>query len=175
VRLGEFDQPCPAREVPLAPRRDDADVGFERVIGQLEAHLIVALACGSVSHRVGARRTRDLDLLLGDQWPGDRRAEQILPFVKRVHAEHREDVIADELLADVLDEDVLGPDAQQFRLLARGVQLLPLPEIGGEGHDLAAVLGLEPLQDHGRIEPARIGEDDFLRRFRRHGEPDVGR
>ena len=81
----------------------------------------------------------DLDELLGDQRPRDRGAEQILPLVLGVGAEHREDVVAHEFLAQVLDEDVLGLDAEQLRLLARRLQLLALAEVGGEGHDLAAV------------------------------------
>ncbi len=40
------------------------------------------------------------------------------------------DVVAHELLAQVLDEDVLGLDAEQLRLLARRPQLLALAEIG---------------------------------------------
>ena len=79
----------------------------------------------------------DLDLALGDQRPRDRGAEQIDALIERVRAEHREDEIAHELLAQILDEDLL--DAEQLGLLARGLELLALAEIGGEGHDLAAI------------------------------------
>ena len=127
------------REVPFAPGRDHRDVGLERVVGELEAHLVVALAGRAVRDRVGADLLGDLDLLLGDQRPRDRGAEQILPLVERVGAEHREDVVAHELLAQILDEDVLRLDAEQQRLLARGLELLALAEIGGEGHHLAAI------------------------------------
>ena len=116
-------------------------------------------------HRVGADLLGDLDLLLGDQRPRDRGAEQILSFVQRVRAEHREHVVAHEFLAQILDEDVLRLDAEQQRLLARRLELLALAEIGGEGHHLAAIGGLQPLQDDRGVEPARIGEHDFLRRF----------
>ena len=125
--------------VPLAPRRDDLDVGLQRVVAELEAHLVVALAGGAVAHGVGADLSGDLDLLLGDQRPRDRGAEQIQALIERVGAEHREHVIADEFLAQVLDEDVLRLDAEHQRLLARRLQLLALAEIGGEGDDLAAV------------------------------------
>src|SRR5690606_32775677 len=37
-----------------------------------------------------------------------------------------------------------------------------LAEIGGEGHHLGPVLGLQPLEDDRGVEPAGIGEDDFL-------------
>ena len=111
---------------------------------------------------VGADLLGDLDLLLGDQRPRDRGAEQILPLVQRVGAEHREHVVAHEFLAQVLDEDVLRLDAEQQRLLARRLELLALAEIGGEGDDLAAIGGLQPFQDDRGVEPARIGEHDFL-------------
>src|SRR5437762_14184369 len=40
-------------------RRDDTDVGFERVVGQLEAHLVVALARRAVRHRKGNDRSEE--------------------------------------------------------------------------------------------------------------------
>jgi hypothetical protein len=60
-------------------------------------------------------------------------------LIDRVGAEHREDEVAHEFLAQVLDEDVLGLDAHQLGLLARRLELLALAEVGGEGDDLAAV------------------------------------
>ncbi len=49
------------------------------------------------------------------------------------------------------------------RALARaGSQFLALAEIGGEGDDLAAIVGLQPFQDHAGVEAARIGEDDAI-------------
>ncbi len=115
VLLGEVEQRLAARELPFAPRRDHLDVGLQRIIAELEADLVVALAGRAVTDRVGADLPRDLDLALGDQRPGDRRAEQILPLVERVRAEHREDEVADELLAQILDEDVLGPARRASR------------------------------------------------------------
>ena len=41
-------------EIPLAPRRDHLDVGLQRVVAELEAHLVVALAGGAVGDGVGA-------------------------------------------------------------------------------------------------------------------------
>ncbi len=162
VLLGEREQRLARAEVPFAPGRDHGDVGLERVVGELEAHLVVALAGRAVRDRVGADLLGDLDLLLGDQRPRDRGAEQILALIERVGPEHREDVVAHELLAQVLDEDVLRLDAEQQRLVARGLELLALAEIGGEGDDLAAIGGLQPFQDDRGVEPARIGEHDFL-------------
>ncbi len=162
MRFGELDQPRARGQVPFAPRCDHGHVGLERVVGQLEADLIVALAGRAMGHRVGADLLGDFDLLLGDQRPRDRRAEQILPLVDRVGAKHRKHVVAHELLAQVLDEDVFRLDAEQHGLGARGLELLALPEVGRERHDLCAVSLLQPFQDDRGVEPARIGEHDFF-------------
>ena len=53
-------------------------------------------------------------------------------------------------------------DAEQQRLLARRREFLALAEVGREGHDLAAIGGLQPFQDDRGVEPARIGEHDLL-------------
>ena len=118
--------------------------------------------------RVGADLLGDLDLLLGDQRPRDRGAEQVQALILRVGAEHREHVVAHEFLAQVLDEDVFRLDAEQQRLLARRLQLLALAEIGGEGHDLAAIGGLQPFEDDRGVEAARIGEHDLVHALRGH-------
>jgi len=124
-------------------------------------------------HRVGAVLVRQLDQMLGDQRPGDRGAQQVQAFVDRVGAEHRKHEFPDEFLAHVDDVDVLGLDAQEQRLLARRFQLLALAEVGGEGHHLAAVFGLQPFQDDRGIEPAGIGQHDFLGRG--HEKSPLGR
>ena len=125
VLLGEVDQVGARGEVPFPPRRDDLDVGIERVIGELEAHLVIALAGGAMSDGVGAGLARDLDLPLGDQRARDGRAEEIDAFIERVGAEHREDEVAHEFLAQILDEDLL--DAEQLRLLRAGSSSSPWP------------------------------------------------
>ncbi len=162
MAFGEFEQAGARGEVPFAPRRDDLDLRLQRVIGEFEAHLVVALAGGAMGHGIGADQPSDLDLLLGDQRAGNRGAEQIQPLIERVGPEHREDVLGDEFLAHILDEDVFRLDAEQFGLLARRLQLLALAEIGGEGHHLAAIGGLQPFQDHRGVETARIGEHNPL-------------
>ena len=142
VLLGEGEERGAGGELPFAPGRDDLDVGIERIGRELEAHLIVALAGRAVGDGVGAHLLGDLDQALGDQRPRDRGAEQILALVEGVGAEHREHIVAHEFLAQVLDEDVLRLDAEQFRLFPRRLQLLALAEVGGEGDDLGAIFGL---------------------------------
>ena len=160
--FGEGDQLFPAVEVPFAPRGDDADVGSKGVIAQFEPHLVVALAGGTMADGVGTDLPGNLDLFLGDERPGNRSAEQIKPFVQGVGAHHREDIVADELLAQVFDEDMLGLDAHHHRLGARRLQFLALPEIGGEGDDFAAIGLLQPFEDDAGVEATRIGEDDAV-------------
>ena len=162
VLLGVGDQRRARGEAPFAPGRDDPDVRLQRIGRKLVAHLVVALAGRAVGDRVGADLARDLDQPLGDQRPRDRGPEQILALVERVGPEHRKHEVAHEFLAQVLDENVLRPDPEQLRLLARGLQLLALAEISGEGDDFGAIGRLQPFEDDGGVEPAGIGENDAL-------------
>ena len=117
--------------------------------------------------RVGPGLGGDLDLALGDQRAGDGGAEQVLPLVQRVGAEHREDEIAREGLAQVVHVDLL--DAEHLGLLAGGFKFLALAEVGGEGHHLAFIGGLQPAQDHAGVEPPGIGEHDLFHILYAHG------
>lgn len=54
VLLGKFEQVGAALERPVAPRRDDLDVRVQRIGRQFETDLVVALAGGAMSNRVGA-------------------------------------------------------------------------------------------------------------------------
>ena len=174
MRLGERDQRGAAGQIPFAPWRDHLDIGGERVIAEFEADLVVALAGRAVADRIGIHLTRNLDLALGDQRPRDRRAEQVQPFVERIGAHHREHEVAHEFLAQIVDEDVFGLDAHQLGLGARGLEFLALPQIGGEGDDLASVILLEPFEDDAGVEAARIGKDDLVD-FVGHGNSDGAR
>jgi hypothetical protein len=171
VLLGELDQCRAAGQVPFAPRGDDLDVGRQRVIAELEADLVVAFPGRAVGHRIGPDLARDLDLPLGDQWPRNRGAEQIQPFVECIGAHHRENIVADELLLEVVDEDMFGANPHQLGLGPRRLQFLALPQVGGEGHHFALVGDLKPLQDDAGIEPARKGEHHAAQavgHYRRH-------
>ncbi len=162
VFLGECDQGFPALEIPLPPRRDHRDLGLQRIIPELEAHLIVALARRAMGHSVGANLSRDFNLLFGDQGPRNRRPQKIKTFILRVGPEHGEHIIADKFLAQIFNVNVLWLDAEQQSLGARGFKLLALAQIGREGHHFAAVGCLEPLENNGRVQPPRIGENDAL-------------
>ena len=162
IFFGKGEQRFARAEIPFAPRRNHFHVRLERIIAELETHLIVALAGRAMRHGIGADNLCDLDLLLGDQRPRDRGAEQILALIERIGAKHREHIVAHEFFAQVFDEDILRLDAEHQRLLPGGLELLALAEIGGEGHHLAAIGGLQPFEDDRGIETARIGQHDFL-------------
>ena len=115
VLLGEFEQLGAAGQVPFAPRRDHLDVGLRARNSRARSAPGRCPCRSRRGDRVGADLLGDLDLALGDQRPGDRGAEQVLALIERVGAEHREDVVAHEFLAQVVDEDVLGLDARASR------------------------------------------------------------
>ena len=116
-----------------------------------------------MGHGIGVDHLGDLDLALGDQRPGDARSEEIGPLIQGVGAKHRKHEVPDELLAQILDEDLL--DAEQLRLLPRRLELLALADVGGEGDDLAAIGLLQPAENDGGVQTAGIGEDDTLDRW----------
>ena len=139
MRGGVGDRVLAAPDVPLAPRRDDRQIGRERGVGQLEAHLIVALAGAAVRERVGADRARDLDLALGDERP--RHATCRAGTCGRRSAPARSvgtDEVSDELLAQVLDEALVGAGGD--RLGANAVELVALADVGSDADDLGVVM-----------------------------------
>ena len=160
LRIGE--QLFARQQIPFAPGSDDLDIGHQRISAEFEAYLVVALAGGTVRNGVGTSLARDLDQTLGNQRPRNRSAEQVFALINRVAAEHRQDEVADELLTQIVDENVLRLDTELQRLAARRLQFLALTEIGGEGHYLAVVGVLQPLENDRGIEAARIGENNFL-------------
>src|SRR5262245_31452858 len=95
--LGELNQLGTRRQVPFAPGSDHLHVWLERVVAKLKSHLVVAFTGGAVRHRFGSDLLGDLDLLLGDQRPRDRGAEQVLALIDRVGSKHRKHVVAHEL------------------------------------------------------------------------------
>ena len=68
--------------------------------------------------------------------------------------------LAHELVAQIIDEDVLGPDPHQLGLVSRRLEFLALTEVGGEGHDLAVVCLPQPFEDDAGVEAAGKGEHD---------------
>jgi len=160
VLLGIGQEFLAREQIPLAPRRDDFDIGVQRVGAEFEAHLVIALAGGAMGNRIGAGGAGDFDQTLGDQRARDRGAEQVLAFIDGVGAEHRKHEIAHELFAQIVDEDFLH--AKLLGFFARGFQFFTLADIGGEGDDFALIFILQPFQNDRGIQAAGIGEYDFF-------------
>src|SRR5262249_57669514 len=98
---GEGEEPPPRLKSPSPPRRDNRDIGFECVIGKLEAHLIVALAGRAMGNRIGPDLLGDLDLLLGNERPRNRGAEKILTLIERIGSEHPEHAIPHQSFSQI--------------------------------------------------------------------------
>ena len=143
----------------VAPRGDDLQLGREAGGGQLEADLVVAFAGGAVGHGLGLFLRGDLDHALGDERPGDAGAQEILALVDRAGLDHREDEVARELLLQV--GDVALGRAGAFGLGFQALEFLLLADVGAEGDDLGVILFLEPGEDDGGIESARISENNL--------------
>ena len=98
-----------------------------------------------MAHRIGAGLGGNLDLPFGNQGARNGGAQKINALIKRIGAEHREDIIADEFLAQVFNINFLN--AQHFGFLPCRFQLFALPQISGEGHHFALINILQPFQN----------------------------
>ena len=125
VLLGEFQQFRPAGQVPFAPRRDDLDVRLQRVIAQLESHLVIPFAGRAVRHGIGADLFGDLDLALRDQRPGDRGAQQYCPSYRALARNIGNTKSRTNVFAQVVDENLLHPE--QLGLSRAGSSSSPWP------------------------------------------------
>ncbi len=149
-------------DVPLAPRRNDGELRRQRLVGELEADLIVALAGAAVGEPIAPGGQRHFHLLLRQQRTRDGGAQQVFVLVDAAGADHLPEIVLDELLAHVGDVDFAR--AGLARLLFETAQLIAaLPDIAADRDHLAAVILFEPGNDDGCIEAARIGERHFLR------------
>ncbi len=93
VDAGVFDGVLARNDVPFAPRRDHRELRRQRLVGQLEADLVVALARAAVRQRVAAGGQRHFHLLLGQQRPGDGSAQQVLVLVDAAGAHQLPEVL----------------------------------------------------------------------------------
>src|SRR3546814_11894522 len=96
------------------------------------------LARRTVRDRVGAGFLSDFNQPLRNKRARDRGAEQIVALIARIGAHNREDEVADDFLAQIVDIDMIGLDTNQLGLGARGHELLALAQAGGEWTDLPA-------------------------------------
>ena len=127
----------PRADVPLAPGRDDREVRREGGVGHLEAHLVVALAGGAVGQGIGALGEGAAHLAVGEERTRQGGAQQIVVLVDGPRGERLEGVVADELLAEVLDHAFRGAGGE--RLLAHRLEVVALAHVSAVGDDLGPV------------------------------------
>ena len=147
-------------QIPDAPGRDHGDIGLQGVGAQFKAYLVVAFAGGAVSHSVCPALCGNLHETLGDERTGDGCAQQVFALIQRIGSEHREDEIRCELFAQVVNVDFFH--AHRFGFGAGRAELFALADVGCESHHFAVVSLLQPAQDHRSVQPAGVGEDDFI-------------
>ena len=104
-----FDLFFPAAELPLPPGSDDLEPRRQRLKSQLKTDLVVPFAGRAVGDRVGLLFFGYLNLLFGDQRPGNGGSQQILVFIDRSRLEHRENKIAGEFVLQIFDIDLSRP------------------------------------------------------------------
>ena len=146
---------------PFAPGRDDPQARRDGFVGQLEAHLVVALARAAVREAVRAELERELRLPLRQHRPRHRSAQQILVLIDGSGAQRRPDVLAHKLYAQVFD--VRRRSARGQRFLSRRFEVFLLADVADHGDDLAPVVFRQPGNDDGGIKPSGIRQDNFLR------------
>ena len=159
--LGVLDLLLPGLDVPNTPGGDDLHIRGEGLDGQLEAHLVVALAGAAVADGVGALFLGDVHNALGDDGPGERGAQQVLVLVHGPGLDGGVDVVLDELLFQVQHVQLGGPGL--LGLFLQAVQLGALAHVAGDGDDLAVVVVLlQPGDDDGGVQAAGVGQHYFF-------------
>ena len=120
-------------------------------------HWSLPFAGGAVGVGVGPDFAGDLQADLGNQRPGDRRAQQIDAFVLGLPLQHGKGEIAAKLLAGVDDAGRLGPDVAG--LLQDGLAVFAgLPQVDVHAVDVVALVH-QPAQNDGGIQPAGIRQN----------------
>ena len=102
-----------APHVPVAHRRDHAKLGGERADGDVETHLVVALAGAAVRHRDRALLAGHVDEQLGDERARQRGGERIDALVERPGRKGRKAERVDEDPARVGDVRAQRAGAQR--------------------------------------------------------------
>jgi hypothetical protein len=98
---------------------------------------------------------------------GDGGAQQVPSLVDGAGLDELEQIVFGELFAQVVDHALEGARGHGLGVEPR--KLFALAHVGGEAHHLRArVILLEPRHDHGGIEPARVGQHNFLDFVFRH-------
>ena len=166
VRLGVVDLLVAALDVPLTPRSNDGHIRAESLQGQLETHLVVALAGAAVADGVGAFLDGDIGQSLCDAGTGEAGAQQVI-LVLSAELQGGEDVVLDEVLLQV--QHIQLGCAGSLGLFFQTVQLGALTHVTGDSDDLAVVVVfLQPGNDDGGVQTAGVSQHNFFDVFLFH-------
>src|SRR5258706_13164589 len=72
-----------ACHAPLTHRSNDLQIRRQRMNGNIETHLVIALACAAMCHSYGSLLTCHLNQQACDQWTREGGRERILSLVNR--------------------------------------------------------------------------------------------
>ena len=145
---------------PFAHRGDDLERRSERLKGDVEADLIVALAGAAVGDGLGSVFVGRVDHELGDERPAQGGGERILAFVEGAGHEGRPDETIDEQVAGVDGDGVHGSGFEG--LLADLLDVLALAQIDREGDDVQVVLFADPGHHDRGVESAAVRQNNFV-------------
>ncbi len=159
-----------AAHLPFADGGDDFQIRRQRLEGDVEADLIVALAGAAVRDGDGVVFAGGIDHQLGDERPAQRRGQRIFALVERAGHQGGKDETIDEQIAGIQSHGIHGSGSQRF--LADAFDVLALAEIDREGDHIEVVLLADPRHHDAGVESAGIGEDDFIAC---HGSPHYSR
>ena len=123
-----------AAHTPFPGRGQHLEIGCQGANRHVEAHLVVALAGAAMGHGIRTNLAGDLHQTASDQGTRQGRGERVAAFVESVGTNRRKGEVADEGLDQVTNDRLACPGIQ--RLLTDGLELIPLPQIGGEGNHL---------------------------------------
>ena len=159
VLAGEFDLLRTAH-LPVADRGHHLKLGSQGCGGDVEAHLVVALAGAAVGDRRGALVAGHVDQDLGDQRSGQGGGQRVGALVHRRGGQAGEAELLDEEAARV--DRVGGQRAGAQGAVGDRLDVLRLADVGGAGDHLVAEPLLQPADRDRGVETAGIGEDAAL-------------
>ena len=70
--------------------------------------------------------------------------------------------VAHELLAQIIDKNILRFDSHLQRFCSCRLKFLALPQVSSEGHHLALIVVLQPLQNHRRVQTTGVSQNHLL-------------
>ncbi len=149
------------RQRQVANRADRLELGVDRLDGDLEAHLVVALAGAAVRDCVGAKLVCGAHQVLGDQRTRDRGDERVHAFVHGVRLEGLHAVFVRELVACVHDVRFDGA-ARERAFLDRLEAFAALADVERDGHHVFAGAVLEVRDGDGGVEAAGVREHNTV-------------